>query len=69
MKKIVLNKYIRTAFLMNGIFIIGSMYKLFFPNPPTTKPIIIAWVGFGILALCLLIKGYLDLKPKKSGYR
>ncbi len=45
---------------MNSIFVISCIYKLVFPNPPISKAIIVIWLGFGVVALGLIIKGYLD---------
>ncbi|RBP47002.1 hypothetical protein [Arenicella xantha] len=66
MKKTVLNRYLRIGLFMNSIFVIASTYKLLFPNPPISKPIIVIWLGFGVVALALIIKGGLDNHSKKD---
>jgi len=66
MKGTIPNKYFRIGLFMNSTFVLGCMYKLFFPNPPTPKLIIVIWVGFGVVALGLIIKGYLEYQSKEK---
>ena len=64
MKKAILNKPLRIGFFMNSIFVIGCIYKLTFSNHSTSKQIIVICLGFGLVALALIIKGYLDHHSK-----